>query len=355
MLIRRLIVATALITLGPAAQVRAQDSNWLEPTPFLESTDIFYEIKYGSVGRDGRYDPGAPDQPVNYLFEAGVFPHFIVAFGSRCRETPTGELSGALPCISVTPVVRLRMLDRDSAPVPAPSFMPRVNFQWVYRQGDDKLWNFYAQIGHHSNGQSGCLFQWASTEHQNAICDEYKNDQDSASQLVRDYFQRSDRRTSSEHSERRYIEAHKFTGNFSVNYVKVGVDWAIHNTSSISWRLGASYEHSPDFLAMDRLLREFYPGKRLDVVAGVSFRKPCKRWDMFFEHRRDLSRERLDLVGARFPITGQAICMISEEAGFGVVFRYYQGYDYYNASFLDDVKRFHIGVTINRVKAFGLG
>ena len=125
------------------------------------------------------------------MLEADIFPHYIVAFASRCRNQPPApdplfldqpqdqsfdELlpirpreSWLRPCISVTPAVRLRMLVGESAPVPAPSFMLRANAQWLFWQTHEDpgtniqghtLSNFYFQIAHHSNGQSRCLFIW---------------------------------------------------------------------------------------------------------------------------------------------------------------------------------------------------
>ena len=51
----------------------------------------------------------------------------------------------------------------------------------------------------------------------------------------------------------------------------------------------------------------------------------------------------------------QLTCLVNEEQGVGFFVRYYRDYDYYNASFLDNISRFHVGFTINRLKAFGLG
>ena len=191
MALQRLALLIVMLTLGLSTVVHAQDStsllNWLEPPPFLEGTDLFWTLQddFGSQG---------PQRTFPHSLEADIFPHFILAFGAQCRNT-SPDVMAALrnafrPCISITPAVRLRMLKRESTPVPAPSFMPRVNVQWLFRQGDDKLWNVHAQVGHHSNGQSGCLFVWTGVEGRNADCVEHDRDPASADQAVVNHFRR---------------------------------------------------------------------------------------------------------------------------------------------------------------------
>ena len=376
MKIRRLVLLTVLATLGTSAQIYAQAPDgfltWLEPPPFLEGTDLFWTIQ-GKVGRQG------DQRKLPHRLEADIFPHFIVAFGSRCRNVPvTSEpprppgferpttTSGLKPCISVTPAVRLRMLREDSAPVPAPSFMPRVNFQWLLSQ-DNVLSNFYVQAGHHSNGQGGCLFVWTGVEQQNAgDCVEHGTDirgQESktSDQFVRDYFLRRKGEKPPEQPElaRGYVQANKLTGNFSVNYIKFGFDRATHRNPTIitgvsSWRWGVSAEIRPQKW-MFGPLRSFYPSLRVGAVAGLSianFFGVCNRFDEFVDiglHKAPST------LADSLSIAVQGTCVWSEEQGLGLFVRYYSGQDYYNASFLETISRIHIGVTINRLKAFGSG
>lgn len=357
MRIQRLVLLVVLITLGPFTNVHAQDSttllNWLEPPPFLEGTDLFWTLQddFGSQG---------PQSTFPHSLEADIFPHFILAFGAQCRNT-SPDVMAALrnafrPCISITPAVRLRMLKRESTPVPAPSFMPRVNVQWLFRQGNNKLWNVYAQVGHHSNGQSGCLFVWTGVQGRNADCVDYDRDPASADQAVVDHFRRWAGEQAAERpdDERGLIQADRLNGNFAVNYVRFGVDWAIYRSRGISWRLGASYEHTPDRW-MFRPLRQFYPDKRFDGVVGFSYGslRLCRRLDLSANIRGWRREKQIELPDR--PMVMQLTCVVNEEQGVGFFVRYYRDYDYYNASFLDNINRLHVGFTINRLKAFGLG
>ena len=226
---------------------------------------------------------------------------------------------------------------------------------------------FTSQAGHHSNGQSGCLFVWTGTEQNAGNCVKHGTDirdqkSKSADQFVRDYFLRRRGEKPPEQPElaRGYIQANKFSGgNFSLNYVKVGFDRATHRNPAIatgvsSWRWGVNAEFRPQKW-MYGPMRAFYPSWRVGAVAGLSivnFFGVCNRFDEFFEvGLRNAPSDLTDSIS----ISVQGTCMWSEEQGLGFFVRYYSGQDYYNASFLDTIARIHFGVTINRLKAFGSG
>src|SRR4030095_3269960 len=63
--------------------------------------------------------------------------------------------------------VRLRMFDSRSAPVRTPSYMPKGTFSGLMFRREPTvgtrgsrvgLWAGQITVGHHSNGQDGCLF-----------------------------------------------------------------------------------------------------------------------------------------------------------------------------------------------------
>ena len=146
------VLTLTLVSVAFSARLHAQDGGglltWLEPPPLLEGTELFATLQ-GEIGPQGDSQFKLP-----YVLEADIFPHFILAYGNRCSNVPSDDSSSdsetdltlpttsrswLKPCISVTPAIRLRMLVEKSAPVPAPSFMPRANAQDSDRY---KVFNF---------------------------------------------------------------------------------------------------------------------------------------------------------------------------------------------------------------------
>ena len=229
------------------------------------------------------------------------------------------------------------------------------------------LSNFYVQAGHHSNGQSGCLFTWTAARGQDAgACvqdgvDGRDQEEKMASQFVLDYFRGriGENRAGEPEPENGYIEANEHAGNFSVNHIKFGFDKATYRTTSTgtglsSWRWGVSAEIRPLVGWMYDRLHRVYPRVRFGVVAGLSigdFFGICKRFDEFVEiGLHGLPSGLSDWVS----IAVQGTCMVDERQGLGWFVRYYSGQDYYNASFLNSISRVHAGFTINRLRVFGM-
>lgn len=84
------------------------------------------------------------------ILEGRIAPHLFL-------NGPRGRLA-----LEITPKVRLRIFRTESAPVRAPSFMPRVTLYYVpgsWKLVDRKPGTFFsARISHHSNGQDGDFF-----------------------------------------------------------------------------------------------------------------------------------------------------------------------------------------------------
>ena len=350
------IAVTALV---PSAQPRAQGP-LVDPPPFLEATTLFTTLQ-GEIGRQG------PQRKLPHVLEADIFPHYIVAFASRCRNQPPAPArplfdlllpirpreSWLRPCVSVTPAVRLRMLVGESVPVPAPSFMLRANAQWLFWQTHEDpetniqrhtLSNFYFQIAHHSNGQSRCLFVWtrAGTCVTDGVDSETQEDR-TADQFVVDYLRRGLGGGRPE-PQRGHVQADRLTGNFSVTYIKIGFDRATHRltttgrrTNNLSgWRWGVNAELRPQRWMFDRM-RRFYPRIRVGVLAGFAIKDffgTCERFDEFVDVGLHGDPDGLtDWLS----IAVQGTCVFKQEQGLGVFVRYYSGQDYYNASFLDNI------------------
>ena len=346
-----------LSALSYGQQERRLPPEPLEAPPLLESTDLFLTVAEGFPN----------------VLEADIFPHYIVALAFRCNDVPPRSLDGytpprwrAAPCISMTPAVRLRMLRTNSNPVYAPSFMPRVNFQWLFHDGTGRQSHVYGQIGHHSNGQAGCLYIWTGLDREDPErCVRHATDPRTQAPkgtdaFVREYYRRSadveelssapgelcDRATD---LPRGHVAVDVCGGNFSLNYWRIGYDMARYGHHS--WRWGVRYEHRPARW-MDGPLREFYPKWRLGVIVGRSFPKPCARFDVLGDvGLHESASVHTDWVS----IEVRALCMFGESRGLGLFARYYKGQDYYNASFLEPLNRLHVGVAINHWRAFGAG
>ena len=164
-------------------------------TPAAEEEGFFCSIKGYSPNRDLR-----PEASLMEPSKALFFPHLLspVPVAGANREALAVEVEfneaffpwqnrpsaldlyfgGSTAKFAITPMYRVRILKARSAPVRVPSFMPKGTFfrdfltprergyQWGEGpDGDPKsitIHTLAATVGHHSNGQDGCLFADAS-------------------------------------------------------------------------------------------------------------------------------------------------------------------------------------------------
>ena len=119
------------------------------------------------------------NQP-HVIFEAAVFPHLVfwqnfddlIDARLPSKRNQTKRPWRQYWAVSLTPGVRLKLLDAFSDPVRTPSYMPRADVQKLMAFGREsavealergqatrvRLVEVHAAIEHHSNGQDGCLF-----------------------------------------------------------------------------------------------------------------------------------------------------------------------------------------------------
>ena len=259
--------------------------------------------------------------------------------------------------LTAVPRVRLRMnTDEDSAPIRTPSYMPEVTFQ-LFSFGlvePDKEEGFFssdsyrlvflslqATVGHHSNGQTRCLF--------------IDPDKERKCYTLPDTFSAQDV------VDGEYLN--KVDGSFSTNYLRFGAWGRIMDlgktkpkkgepiTPSRERTFGFEVEFSPgqgNFLGgagIDPELKRWYGATRLTGSIGQAWRDEagCKRLEgkaaLTYFHKRPTGSPRAWNL--------EANCLFSE-TGWGVSARYYMGQDYYNLGFLSDVKRFQVGVTYSQ-------
>ena len=299
--------------------------------PFLEGTDVFVSFEK------------TPDQSWrrNTVFEGDIFPHMVVYQNftdviDAGRQSGSGQPKRVAWVISGTPAVRIRMFEEVSRPVRTPSYMPRGNVQMILARGIREallaggekrnrvtLWEGHAIVGHHSNGQDGCLYQ-----------DEVRNGE----------LCERDPASTAGH----VINTND--GSFSTNYARIGVNFRRNNLDSDlwanrEWGLRADVERH---FRMDPLIRDLYGKTRFEVAASYANRETrlCSR-------RLDASGSAKVIVGADadvwpLAITAQVSCFPFARGGWGFFARYYGGQDYYNIGFLENVQRVQVGATFNQ-------
>ncbi len=354
--------------------------------PFLEGTDVFWSI----WARDS-------ETWFPYKLEADIFPHLVVAqdFTSlidpneiaKRQQGSTRGLKEFAYSISGTPAVRIRMLRDVSAPVRTPSYMPRVNVQFLWARdlkyrleralealrkqragqapgaaeaadrtpGADttstenpfanmraalatltrvSIWEAHLIVGHHSNGQDGCT---------------------SASQ------QRDPPRTG-ECLPRGVVPTretvNRHDGSFSTNYLRIGVNYS-RNFMSKTHDLQADRE------ARARVEFEWHPRKAVDEdIVDVYGRARLLLGGAYAKRNVGVCRKRLEgsagVVWNPGVVEGvpesswtfQVSCFPTPNGGWGIFARFYTGQDYYNIGFLDGITRFHVGATFNQSDFF---
>lgn len=138
---------------------------------FFESSKV---LLFPHVLEKGENAPTASQDrlAVEVEFNETIFPYQNRV---SARDRHFGGLTWAF---GLTPMYRVRIWREQSAPVRTPSFMPKGTFQlnymgprkqglqWGQRQDRSRgfvpLTSLMATVGHHSNGQDGCLFADAS-------------------------------------------------------------------------------------------------------------------------------------------------------------------------------------------------
>lgn len=334
--------------------------------PFLEGTDVYWTVKAKEL------KPWFPNK-----LEGDIFPHLVVAqnftdFVDVDEQAKQGltRLKEVSYAISGTPAVRLRMLRDVSAPVRTPSYMPRVNVQVLWarnfkaalrersagldmktrpdfvaalaRLPSVSLWEAHLIVGHHSNGQDGCI----TTEQERDPSD---SDACAPAGVVptKENINRID-------------------GSFSTNYLRMGINYSrnwMNNDAPDSSapatelqavreaRLRVDFEYHPRAW-VDEDIVDLYGRARVHLAGAYA--------------ARDIGICRKRLEGSAGVVwnpgvvetvpelsgTVQVSCFPATNGGWGFFARLYTGQDYYNIGFLDRITRLHVGATFNQTNWF---
>lgn len=338
--------------------------------PFLEGTDVFWTLWRFE---DLRITPGSSEAPARFFptkLEADIFPHLVVFQNftdlvdiDRQAERDADKTQELAYSISGTPAVRIRMLRDVSAPVRTPSFMPRVNIQVLWarnfkaaltaaraRASRDaapadmratlaqlprvSLWEGHVIVGHHSNGQDGCI----TTEQERVPA----NTGDCVPVGV----------TPTEGAINRH------DGSFSTNYVRAGINYSrnwMNGSTDLQAvreaRLRADFEYHPRAW-VDENIVDIYGRARVLLGGAYAARGVgiCKKR---LEGSAGLvwNPGVVDTV-PELSTTVQASCFPTVNGGWGFFARFYTGQDYYNIGFLDTITRVHVGATFNQTDFF---
>jgi hypothetical protein len=335
--------------------------------PFLEGTDVFWTVQRGT-GLDSVF----PNR-----LEADLFPHLVAAQNfSSTLDLAAQSRRGVRRfkeysySISGTPAIRMRMLRDVSAPVRTPSYMPRVNAQFLWTRGLKdcdpsstnagcrtlesatleavtatggeearamvsvprvSVWEAHVIVGHHSNGQDGCLIS------SQVRVPPTTGECVPVGVPTAETINRRD-------------------GSFSTNYVRTGINysrnWMESNLEATrEARLRVEVEHHPRGW-IDDDIEELYGRTRLNTAAAYATR-----------HVRFCSRRLEGSAGVvwnpgvvetvtEWSTSLQASCFPFTGGNWGFFVRFYRGQDYYNIGFLDEISRVHIGATFNQTGFF---
>jgi hypothetical protein len=165
------VCAGWLVVCGNAfGQEVKPDPNAVNPNNDRRQVVPFLDPTYVALARSTRTVPGSNSPVTDWTFEADIVPNFVVhqTFFDTIGEQETERRLGnkryrfAWSLVAV-PMVKLRLFfNEPSAPVRTPSYMPKGTGQVFFFNLLDThvdLMAFQGTVGHHSNGQDGCLYE----------------------------------------------------------------------------------------------------------------------------------------------------------------------------------------------------
>ena len=247
----------------------------------------------------------------NIIFEGQIAPSYpVLKWGQKedRRDNFSGELI-------VVPKVLLKMYQSQSRPVKSPSYMPKITLQTHWKANGVTLSPFIT-IGHHSNGQAGPTVI-------------------------------SDQKTANSGDS---IENHQLSiinlesGSFATNYIQLGYRFSLSSLPNHSF--GISYEHHPIhgwWFRIDKDIEDIYGRKRLHYE--YQYASKGLQIDLAYTKIYDES-ELADRVSSHiYSATARIRLPVFKNLVWGFV-SYYQGQDYYNIHFTEQIRQLKMGIAI---------
>jgi len=256
------------------------------------------------------------------LFEGAILPHFLILKSRTLSGDPENAHRWSL---LFTPAIRVRMMHGPGDPVRSPSYMPRVDFQklFVHDHGYSvNVWEWHAGIGHHSNGQNGCLF--ADQTSVDGTCVP---------------------RTDTGDPENRPVSYRN--GGFSTNDLRGGFNFRRNlvnrdGQTTKDWSAGLEYQRQ---FRTDPDLKPVYTQNRLNGSIALSWKDLLWTSRLRTEMAVGIAIDQPLKKVARWSFNPQVAWFPWSQSGLGLFVRLYHGQDYYNIRFSDNIPhRIQIGV-----------
>jgi hypothetical protein len=390
-------VIERLVTYRPNRELRPEVSLFEPSKVFL----LPHLLQGSSNSATGRQD----QLKIEVEFNETFFPY------QNPPSSTDRHFGGGIHKLGFTPMYRVRIWKEDSAPVRVPSFMPKLTLQWEYlarrerglqwgqthdRSGEVVtraigLHTAMLTVGHHSNGQDGCLFaDAAGVGYPRERCPESPDPGTIRINRLNGSFSTN------------YVEASYFFRRISLPRKKDGSDdpryvvdaripglWDGELRAHHAWLIGASYQYHLPFDsfggALEKPVRPIYGMNRVRLTGSyekywvetgtAEARFFARLWrrlkETGFKVRAwteitDKSRDTAD-CGPSGPLGGDAACapqvgwgldltigLFSKADGLGVYTRYMQAQDYYNLSFSQKKRdEFQVGLSFSLSRARG--
>ncbi len=245
--IRLLAIAGLTLAIASPGFAQASQTNVSNTSPDNDRRQVvpFLDATYVALARATRFDPDLGKSITDATFEADIVPNFVVhqtffdAIGQlesqrqlQAKSAPGSHASTTFMrawSIVAVPMVKLRLFFNDpSAPVRTPSYMPKGTGQMFFFDLHDTHSDLIAllgTVGHHSNGQDGCLyaFQHPPDDDPNANCQPTPP------------------------LDRTHVEVNRKDGSFSTNYLLFGARYR---------RIGLELPQTPAALGAARAILE---------------------------------------------------------------------------------------------------
>lgn len=356
----------------------------------LEPSKVLFLPQRAGESESGQQDRLALEVEFNETF----FPY------QNPESASDRHFGGGVTKLGITPMYRVRIWKENSAPVRTPSFMPKGTFYWdrLQPRAAGHQWGEAAAgsgvfrsipvhslavtVGHHSNGQDGCIFADASGNGFSA--DDCPSDPNPV------YINRRNGSFSTNYGELSYtyrrFRLRPQDERYDIVHRPIAGLWDKERRSHLSWLIGAAYQWHPPFntmgAAVDKALRPTFGMHRVRVTVG------------FDKYRGDRSRPatglakiptRLGETSYRFrawtEITNKTedvsncgpaaphiyrcaprvswgadvtVGLFSKIDGLGIYARLMQAQDYYNLSFFQRKRlRFQAGLSMSLSRGRG--
>lgn len=326
------VILTAAVAIPRPAEAQQQQ---LDPQPhFLQRPELRNSVPYRDLVFEGQ------------ILRHITFYSSLVSANGRVMNPP---VDGEAPTstgwgVTFTPLVRLRMLGETSSPVRPPSFMPKFTLQhfrlkrtsdsldeFEYTREPVDLWSFDLTIGHHSNGQEGCLW------------DEDLSDGDPACLAPLGVDVTSD-------------DLNQASGSWSTHYLRADVRFKRMPTDDDrvvdgEWGGGLWFEGHPHFSgnpagSISSELQDLYGWGRV----GARFQWMGRGVDTRARNRIELSLEGVIGADSEAPDVNFSLEVSRSYEwlrGWGFFARWYWGQDYYNVQFLEELNELQFGLVFD--------